>query len=210
MKTILDTADINEIRKWYHALGKTIMHVTTNPHLLASAGINTEDKLKEFVSEIYKLNNNMTLFIQCMSIEAATGVYKLAQRFSKNIVAKVSMDPEFFPVIEEAKLKGLKTAATTCYDLIQIHQACEFEMDYSMVYFAKNDDETLLIDAVQMMKNYSNYKTSLIAASFRTKKDVMTAIKSGIEYATIPPKVLDLIYVNNDTKADIEKIKNEE
>ena len=51
-----------------------------------------------------------------------------------------------------------------------------------------------------------NCFVSNVAASFRTKSDVERAIKSGIEYATIPPNVLYMAYSNLHTNRDIEQL----
>lgn len=207
MTVILDTADLEEIRKWNDIIG--INYITTNPHLLMKQDVDSIEKFGEFVLELEEIIEGPTIFFQCISKD---DVYmlkelrdKLETKTKVNFVAKVSMSPEFYPLIKKANEYELMTAATTCYDLAQIHQAGEFGMDFSMVYFAKNDNETLLKDAIHMVGQY-DYSITLVAASFRTKKDFITAIKSGISAATVPPSVLKLAYTNNDTKSDIERI----
>lgn len=202
MKIILDTANIKDIKEWHSLIGAT--HITTNPHLLKKEGIDSQEKFIKFVEEIEATIDSPVIFFQCITKEDVTLLKSLEDRLTK-FVAKVTMLPEFYPVIKKAQKLNVPTAATTCYDLIQIHQACEFDMDYSMVYFAKNENGFLLTEAVEMYNSY-DYKTGLVAASFRTKRDVMLAIKSGIEFATVPPSVLEEVYKNNDVDADVVKI----
>lgn len=209
MNLILDTANLDEIKKWNNLLNGEITHITTNPHLLKEAGIKSNSSFKEFVLELEEIIPGVNIFFQCFSEDDVNFLVELRDKLETkskvNYVAKVTMHPKYFNLIKLAKDLDLDTAATTCYDLIQVHQAAEFGMDYTMVYFAKNDDFTLLQDAVKMKKDY-DYEINLVAASFRTKKDYMLAIKSGIDSATAPPGVLELIFVNNDTIEDIRKV----
>ncbi len=207
MKIILDTANLVEIRKWAPLLGVT--HITTNPHLLKSEGIDSNEKFNTFILELEKIIPDVEIFFQCFStgdIDNLVHIKKnLDTKSDINYIAKVTMYPKYYPLITYATKQGLEVAATTCYDLVQIHQACEFKIDYSMVYFAKNENITLLDDVVKMGQDYGS-STIFVAASFRTKKDFITAIKSGIDSATVPPAVLESVYHNNNVEADILKV----
>jgi transaldolase len=208
MEIILDTSNLKDIRKWSGLLN--VNHITTNPHLLKEAGIISMEKFKEFVTEIEEFIPNPVIFFQCISEEDVLDLKELAMECTNTtFVAKVTMLPEFYPVMKTARETDLAVAATTCYDLVQINQAGEWDMEFSMVYFAKNENETLLADAVKMKNDY-DYITNMVAASFRTKKDFVTAIKSGIEYATVPPCVLEEAYSNLSAEKDVKKIRGEE
>lgn len=207
MKIILDTANIRDIKKWAGITGSNV--ITTNPHILKENGIDTLEKFTSFILELEEIMLSPSVFFQCMdTTDVDTLVQykaKLESKTNVNYVAKVTMLPEYYDIIKKAKEAKLETAATTCYDLAQIHQAAEMDMDYTMVYFAKNENETLLNDAVKMKKNYG-YDIELVAASFRTKKDFVTALKTGIDAATVRPETLEEVYKNNDTVADVVKI----
>lgn len=206
MNIILDTSDIKSIRKWSKLLSPKVNSITTNPKLLKEAGINSKEKFIEFINQVSDFIGHPTIFFQCFSEDDIHNLISIRNDVSGietvEIVAKIAMHPKYFNLVEKAKNHKFITAATTCYDLVQIHQACEFEMDYSMVYFAKNENESLLYDAVKMKRDY-NYNTTLVAASFRTKKDIINAIKSGIDSATIRPETLEKGFENNNVVSDV-------
>lgn len=208
MITILDTANLKDIRKWSHIFGNCL--VTTNPHLLKKEGVDSQEKFAKFVIDVEEIWGNIkehpTIFFQCVTREDVEFIQELNHEVDSQLVAKITMLPEFYPVVRRAIKLNIPTAATTCYDLVQIHQAGEWNMDYSMVYYAKNENETFLQDAVDMKRNY-DFSTQLVAASFRTKKDFITAIKSGVDCATVPPAVLEDAYNNLFAEADVKKIR---
>jgi transaldolase len=87
------------------------------------------------------------------------------------------------------------------YDIVQLNNAIELGCDYSMVYIAKNENEYFLEEAMEL-KDKTNSNIHLVAASFRTKNDVKRAIKSGVEYSTIPPRILDISLKNLQVEND--------
>lgn len=186
MKILLDSADINEIEKW----SNYIVGITTNPKLLKQ-NATTIEQLRD------KLPESFLIFHQI------TGLYDPP----KNVVLKV-------PLLKNTSFngfnllyKGLKDYKTMCstmmYDLFQLNYAMDLGVDYSIVLMAKNNNPHFLEEAITLKEKY-NYKTQLIAASFRTKNDVLRAINSGVDMATIPPNVLELCMKQGQAKDEFQ------
>jgi len=205
MKIIFDTADIKEIER-FAKLFPDVDCITTNPSLLKQSGVDSEEKFKEFTLNVKEIIPNVNIFFQCFSEDDIDTLIKMNNNIPDvNLIAKISIIPRFYNLIRLAIESKLQTAATTCYDLVQIHQACEMGMDYTMVYHAKNENPNLMREAVEMKKKY-DFTTTLVGASFRTKQDIIEAIKSGIDCATIPPHILGLAYFNSQAESDVKNI----
>jgi transaldolase len=191
MKYFLDTGDFNDIHLWKNR-AICIEGVTTNPILL---NYKEKDILDKFISVALLFTNKV--FVQIKQNNDLIVEEKLKDR----IVFKVPAYPYFYDAMESLLKEGYLVSATTVYDMVQLNQAVEIGCQYSMVYLAKNENPNFLEEAVQ---RFGGSNTKLIAASFRTKNDVVRAIKSGIWGATIPAKVLDLAFKNELVERDLE------
>ena len=197
MKYLIDTNDMNKIAQWSRMLEGSFHGVTTNNLMLKT----TTEKI-EFMKKNYNL-----LFLQVESprefdlIEKAWDESEWISGKPKPVI-KIPMTKNNTYIYEHAKNFGFKVAATTCYDIVQINQAIEMGLNYSMVYYAKNPNQNLLEEAMNL-KEKKNSDIKVVAASFRTKADVEFAINSGIEYATIRPEVLELAFRNLNVLEDI-------
>jgi transaldolase len=192
MKYFLDTANIDSIKKF----SSEIKGVTTNPFHLNKENI----KAKEFL----ELGNDFIhgpVFIQVNTQEGLEELLSIRETY-KNIVAKISMIPEYFPLYRMAIDGKIPIAATTIYNLIQLNQAIEFGCDYSMVYYYKNPDKRFIYDAYDL-KSISSSNIILVGASFRTKEDVKEAIKAGMDYSTVRPDVYDLLFRDSNVEKEL-------
>jgi len=190
MKYFIDSANIDDIKKWL----PLIEGVTVNPFLLVKEGINIIDFLN--ITKDLKIKK----FIPISSIEHYEYI---KARCGNDFICKVSIMPEYYSLIKGLKKRKIEVAATTVYDIIQLNQAIELSCDYSMVYIAKNEDESFLHNAGKIDRK----KTLLVGASFRTKNHVKNAIMAGMDYSTISPEVLALAFFNENANSEIGKMK---
>lgn len=194
MKIILDTANKQQIEKYSSLLDG----VTSNPFLLK------DEELTPWSFLDMTKDWPFWRFVQINNFQQFEEIHKKFD--STKIVYKVTMNwPHGFNLAKKIRETGAYVASTTMYDIVQLNNAIELGLDWSMVYLAKNEDEHFLEEAVEL-KEKTNSNIKLVAASFRTKNDVKRAIKSGIEYATIPPHVLELALFNNQVDADYDKL----
>lgn len=198
MKFFLDTANIDEIEKW----APLIEGVTTNPLHLKEEKMSVNEWLSTFADRQMhnKLSENFKVFIQTVSHPTnPKKIYKF------DIVWKISMNEEGFNLAKEM-VKIYHVCSTTVYDLAQLNFALENNFHYSMVYCHKNDNKQFLYDALQHKKLFPESKTKLVAASFRTKDEIIEVMKSGIEYATVRPEHLEMLYQNRQATEDYKEL----
>ena len=192
MKYFLDTAKIEEISKWKCF----IEGVTTNPSILKKENITAEDLLRETKPILgYK-----TVFIQLENERQFKEMTENAP-FNPNVIFKVPLLPELYPMIKN--MGNYKTCGTITYDTIQFNQACELGCNYSIVLVHKNSNKNFLEECVAIKQKY-NFRTDIIAASFRNPEEVKRAILSGEDYATLTPDLLAECFVNIDARKDYE------
>lgn len=213
MRYFLDTADIDQVKKWIDIIDG----VTTNPHLLDKSGIRAVDFIqaaeqvasdhRDFLNVFVQIRNEQD-FEQFNTFELARQNPDDNEDTYVNIIYKVSMHPNLFPIMKKLKEAQRKICATTIYDIVQLNQAIEMKFDYSMVYLNKNENDSFLEEALKYKwENHFKSSISLVAASFRSRNDVIRAIKSGIDYATVRPEHLELAFSNAQVERDIKDLE---
>lgn len=199
MNYFLDSVNPEEIEKF----SNIISGVTSNPLLLKKQGLSVDDFL-----EYMKQYPDMLKFVQVFTYGEFKRIVNTFDFILPTIVFKVALKyPEGFDLAQQIKAfqsknQGkFKISATMMYDLIQLNNAFELGLDFSMVYIAKNDCDEFLEQAMGVFEKLSP-PTKLVAASFRTKNDVKRAIRSGIHYATVPADVLEKSLSNAQVELD--------
>ena len=194
MKYFLDTAMQRDIDKWE----SFIIGVTSNPILLDRASIDAETFIDK--NEIRHEN----IFVQVTSIEEAM---LLGGNNKDQIIFKV-------PLLKTEKFNGyrllkqlinsnFRTCATIVYDVTQFDYACEVGSEFSIVLYAKNENPMIMYQCSEL-KQKRNYETKIVAASFRSAIHVRECMLAGADYATVPPKVMEELFGNQDAIKDFE------
>ena len=187
MKLFLDTADVNEIRKYAPLLSG----VTTNPSLIMKSGRD----FREVVNEICTIVDG-PISAEAVSMDAE-GMFKEAKELSswhKNIVVKIPMTLEGLKAVTMCKAAGIKTNVTLVFSSPQALLAAEAGATYVSPFVGRLDDIgqdgiALIEEIMQIYGNYS-YDTEVIAASLRNPLHVIDSAMAGADIATIPPKLM--------------------
>ena len=200
MKLLIDTADVNEIKKF----SQYVEGVTTNPILFQKVyeyeKTWTKTRYEKFLQDTKKLQNIKKIFLEIVSERQMAG-YDPTDR--REVVYKIPLVSWNIELLKYMKSEAMlyKTCTTMVYDIFQLNLAFDFGVAYSIVLHAKNDNDKFLEEAVALKENY-HYKTKLIAASFRTKNDVKHAMLTGADYATVPPHILEMMFSNLQAEKD--------
>lgn len=208
MKIFLDTADIDQIRKY----SLIIDGVTTNPSLIAK--IKPEYPFEELIMEISKIVQG-PISVEIMSHESSQMVEEAKQisRISPNIVIKVPMTMEGLKATKRLSQMDIKTNATLIFSVNQALLAANCGATYASVFVGRLDDIghngiDIVKDAVDIFTRH-NYSTQIITASIRNPMHVLSAAKAGSHVVTIPPQVIELMCRHNLTDAGLELFLND-
>ncbi|MCK4319646.1 fructose-6-phosphate aldolase [Candidatus Micrarchaeota archaeon] len=204
MKFFLDTAIVEDIKNAVQ-LGMCD-GVTTNPTLIMKSGRDHMEVIKEISSivdgPISVEGNGMT----------ADEMIKEGKEFStwgKNIVVKVPMTEEGLKAVRVLEKEGIKTNVTLVFSPSQALLAAKAGASYVSPFVGRLDDIShdgmFLVDEIKQIYSNYGYKTEIIVASIRHPLHVVEAAKAGADIATIPAKVLSLMWNHPLTDKGIQK-----
>ena len=193
MKFFVDTANIAEIRE-AASLG-VLDGVTTNPSLVAKEG----KPFKQTIIEICEIANG-PVSTEVIATDAA-GMCKEAQEYAswhKHVVVKVPTTREGLKAAKCLTDQGIKTNVTLCFSASQAILVAKAGATYVSPFVGRLDDIShngmdLVRQIVQIYRNY-DYKTQVLAASLRHPMHVVEAAMAGAHVATMPFKILDMMF----------------
>jgi len=193
MKFFIDTANINEIRE-AEALG-ILDGVTTNPSLVAKEG----KPFKETILAICNLVNG-PVSVEVVATEK-DGMLREAHEFAKwhkNVVIKLPTTRDGVKACKALAGEGIKVNMTLCFSPNQALLVAKAGATYVSPFIGRLDDISqdgmkLIRDVVQIYNNYG-YSTQVLTASVRHPMHVVDAALAGSHVATIPWKVLDMMF----------------
>lgn len=196
MKIFLDTADLDQIRKYSFLIDG----VTTNPSLIAK--YKTKYSFEDLILEITKIVSG-PISVEVISSESSQMVEearKIAQ-ISSNIVIKLPMTMEGLKATKQLSQMGIKTNVTLIFSANQALLAASCGATYASVFVGRLDDighdgVTVVSDVVEIFTRH-NFPTLVITASIRNPMHVLLAAKAGSHVATIPPQIIESMSRHN-------------
>ena len=193
MKFFIDTANLNEIRE-AASLG-ILDGVTTNPSLVAKEG----KPFKETILEICAIVDG-PVNVEVVATDAG-GMCKEAHDYvtwHKNVVVKLPTTREGLKACKCLSGEGIRTNLTLCFSPNQALLVAKAGATYVSPFVGRLDDIShvgmdVVRTIVQIYKNYG-YPTQVLAASLRHPLHVVDAALAGAHVATMPFKVLELMF----------------
>ena len=197
MEFMLDTLNINEIKKWARVL--PLAGVTSNPTIAKKEGEIDFFKRIHEVREI--IGEAPSIHVQVVAKDydgILKDAAKIRQECGGNIFIKVPVTPEGLAAIKTLKSEGYKITATAIYTVFQGLLAIEAGADYLAPDY--NRMENLNIDSAQVIaqlaeaieKNHSSSK--ILAASFKNVGQVNRAFKEGAQAITAGADVFEAAF----------------
>ena len=201
MKFFIDTADLSEIEE-LNAYG-IVDGVTTNPSLVAKAGIDTADAsaVKEHITKIAQTVDG-PISMEAVSTDTE-GIVTEAREFrswADNIVVKVPMIPDGVKALKICHEEGIPTNCTLIFSAAQGLLAMKAGASYISPFIGRLDDQGAdgmeLISQLRAITDNYDFPggPQILAASIRTVLHVVQAATIGAHVATIPAKVLQQMF----------------
>lgn len=206
MKIFLDTADIQEIRKW-SATG-IIDGVTTNPTHMSNAGSDP----KKTIRDICACLPHGAISVEVTEVEpdAVCRQARLISALAKNIVVKIPCDVRYYEVIQRLVQEGIPLNITLVFTVAQGLTMCKLGVEYISPFVGrledvqKNSGIKLVQDLVHMKQTYA-FKTQILAASIRTVDHITRVVQAEADCITVPVGVLLQALTHELTEKGIEK-----
>jgi len=206
MKLLIDDANIEKIKEIYEYYA--IDGVTTNPSILATEGRHPYEVLKEIRNFI---GEEAELHVQVISTTADEIIkegYKIAQELGKNTYIKIPTIPEGLKAIKTLSSQGYKVTATAIYTPMQAFLAAKAGADYAAPYVNRIDNlGTNGIEVARkihdIFKN-NQFKTQLLAASFKNSLQVLELCEYGVGASTVSPEIIKGLINNTSISAAVD------
>ncbi len=190
MQIFVDSADLADIQRCA-ALGLAD-GVTTNPSLIARAGGDIHQRLKEICAAIAgPVSAEVTATDAKTMIEQGEKLAALAD----NIVVKTPLTWDGLTACRALKQKGHQVNVTLCFSVPQALLAAKAGADFVSPFAGRLDDAGqdgmgLIADLVEVFANYHYYETKVLAASIRSLEHIRQAALAGADIITAPAAVI--------------------
>ncbi len=198
MKLLIDDANLEKIKKIWDLY--PIDGVTTNPSILAKSGKNPYEVLKEIRAFI---GNEAELHAQVLSLTAEEMIkeaHKIVEILGKNTYIKVPSIPEGFKAMKALKKEGFNITATAIYTPMQAYLAAKSGADYAAPYVNRIDNLGANgIETAKMIQDIfenNDFKTEILAASFKNSNQVQELCAYGVGASTVAPDVIEGLVKN--------------
>ncbi len=204
MQIFLDTASVQEIKAANEIL--PLDGVTTNPTLIAKAGRDYNEALKEICSTIKGAVSAETV---SLDVEGMLKEGIAFSKIAKNIVVKVPLTVNGLIVCRKLKEKGIRVNVTLCFSANQALLAAKSGAFIVSPFVGRLDDigevgMNLIKDIRQIYNNYK-FTTQILVASIRNPIHVLESAKIGADIATMPYSVFEQLFKHTLTDVGIKK-----
>ncbi|HEY1207264.1 MAG: fructose-6-phosphate aldolase [Bryobacteraceae bacterium] len=193
MKIFLDTANLDELRKG--ADWGVVDGVTTNPSLIAKEG----QPMREHIRQICEIVSG-DVSAEVVSTEAGAMVTEGRElaRIHPNVVVKCPLTRDGIKATAALTKESIRVNVTLCFSAPQALLAAKAGAYIVSPFVGRLDDigqvgMALVGDIKTIYENYG-FKTKILAASIRSPVHVLEAALAGADIATMPFKVLDMLF----------------
>ncbi|MGO9097726.1 MAG: fructose-6-phosphate aldolase [Bryobacteraceae bacterium] len=193
MKIFLDTANLDELRKG--AAWGIVDGVTTNPTLIAKEGNPFADQIRS-ICEI--VPGDVSAEVLATDAEQMIEQGRELARLHPNVVVKCPLTRDGIQATAALSKDGLRVNVTLCFSAGQALLAAKAGAYIVSPFVGRLDDigqsgVDLVRDILTVYRNYG-FKTQVLAASMRSPLHVVEAARAGAHIATMPFKVLDMLF----------------
>jgi transaldolase len=193
MKFFLDTANLDELKKG--AAWGIVDGVTTNPSLIAKEGRAIADQIR-MICDI--VDGDISAEVVQTESGAMIREGRELAKLHKNVVVKCPLTRDGIKATAALSKEGIRVNVTLCFSAGQALIAAKAGAYIISPFVGRLDDigqtgMDLIGSIVTIYKNYG-YKTQILAASMRSPTHVIDAALAGSHIATMPLKVLDMLF----------------
>ena len=193
MKFFLDTANLDELKKG--ANWGIVDGVTTNPTLIAKEGRPIEEQIR-LICDIV----DGDISAEVVSTESGQMIREGRElaRLHKNVVVKCPLTRDGIKATSILSKDGIRVNVTLCFSPGQALLAAKAGAYIISPFVGRLDDIGWtgmdLIKSIVNIYKIHGFKTQVLAASIRSPTHVVDAAASGSHIATMPLKVLDMLF----------------
>jgi transaldolase len=193
MKIFLDTANLEELRKG--ADWGVVDGVTTNPSLIAKEGRPMAEHIRQ-ITEI--VSGDVSAEVVSTEASAMIAEGRELALIHSNVVVKCPLTRDGIKATAALTKENIRVNVTLCFSAPQALLAAKAGAYIVSPFVGRLDDigqvgMELIGDIRTIYDNYG-FRTQILAASIRSPVHVLEAALAGADIATMPFKVLDMLF----------------
>jgi len=191
MQIFLDTANIDQIKQ---AAGLGIISgVTTNPSLLSRESTSDYETVTRTIGSI--INGPVSVEVLAEDAEAMIEEARLKASWAPNVNIKIPITADGLQATKALSQENINVNMTLCFTANQALLGALAGATYVSIFVGRLDDidhdgMQVVQDVVDILDNYPELETQVIAASIRHPLHCTQAALIGAHIATVPYNVL--------------------
>jgi transaldolase len=193
VKFFLDTANLDELRK--AAAWGILDGVTTNPTLIAKEGRPIEERVREICDIV---DGDVSAEVVSTNAKEIIREGRELARIHKNVVVKAPLTRDGITATAALSKEGIRVNVTLCFSPAQALLAAKAGAYIVSPFVGRLDDighiGMDLIRSIALIFGNYGFKTQILAASLRSTTHVIEAAEAGAHIATMPFKVMDMLF----------------
>jgi transaldolase len=208
MKFFIDTANLDEIRE-AQELG-ILDGVTTNPSLMAKAGITGEENIIQHYKTICEIvEGDVSAEVISTDYEGIIREGEALAELHPQIVVKVPMIRDGVKAIRYFSEQGIKTNCTLVFSAGQALLAAKAGATYVSPFIGRLDDISTdglaLIEQIRTIYDNYGYETEILAASIRHAMHIIECAEIGADVMTGPLSSIEALFKHPLTDIGLQK-----
>lgn len=193
MKFFFDTANLGELKK---AVSWGIVDgVTTNPSLIAKEGRPITEHIKAICDIV---DGDISAEVVSTEADEMLKESRELSRIHKNVVVKLPLTRDGITACSKLSKEGIRINVTLCFSPGQALLAAKAGAYIVSPFVGRLDDISAigmdLIRSITSIYKTHGFTTQVLAASLRSPLHVVDAASAGAHIATMPFKVLDMLF----------------
>jgi len=206
LELYLDTVDVKQVKRFSSSL--PIKGVTTNPSILANAGVGVNQILPE-LAKILGSQARFHVQVVSQSVDKIVEEARHLNALPFDIVVKIAATEIGLTAIKQIKQHKINVLATAIYSVQQGFCAALCGADYLAPYVnridAMGNSGVAVVADLQKLLTLNNLECKLLPASFKNTLQVMEVMKLGIGAITLPVDVTEQMIIHPAVKPAVDK-----
>jgi transaldolase len=191
VQLFLDTANIEQIRQAAD-LG-IISGVTTNPSLMSREGSADYESVTREICSI--VDGPVSVEVLSEDADAMIAEARVKAGWAANVAIKIPITADGLRATSVLAAEGINVNMTLCFSANQALLGALAGAAYVSIFIGRLDDAghdgmQVVYDTLDILNNYPDFNTQVIAASIRNPLHVTNAALAGADIATVPYNVL--------------------
>lgn len=193
MKFFVDTADTKEIQE----LADTglLDGVTTNPSLVAKAGKNFLEVVKEITGIV---SGPVSAEVVATDYDGMMREAEVVRKIADNVAVKVPLTPDGLKACKTLTGDGTMVNVTLCFSANQALLAAKAGATFISPFVGRQDDIGFdgmeIISDIRLIYDNYDFATEILVASVRHPIHVLEAAKIGADVMTAPAAVIRQLF----------------